>query len=247
MQSASRRRQSPTMANTSSSVIEPDNGIGKSPAATAREVHGALLEALLKRDVMHTVASSLLVGKSPDELARVQDYIDYWDSIQTEKHPGLLVSLIQRGDALPASFQTRRQREQRLAAEACRRNQRRVDDTLALAYENHRRAVIDAFITANITPEQLAQRVQTEKDQMLQAEIWATMNPEMLESLAQRLVEEAIAKEVPIISFDAFRRQELPRVIADLQLDPAGYAIEGSSVRPSSEIDMPQNAPESLI
>jgi hypothetical protein len=208
-------------------VLAKEDGREQVSVQNAGSVEGDLqvLEALIKRDVMNSVARNLVAGKSADELARVQEYIDYWDSIRNEKHPGLLVSLIQNGDALPASFESRRQREERLSAENRRRNLKRIEHSLGIDYEKYCRTTIDTFISQKFSSEELEALIRAREDQMLQQDVWSGMNRELVESLARRLVEGELAKEAPVMSLDTFRRQELPRVLMELSLKPAELGI----------------------
>ena len=81
-----------------------------------RERRPALLSALRDRGMVRSTAVGLLAGRSGDELAKIQDWVEYFDDIDKEKTPGLLENFIRNADdGLPTGFETSRQREARRA------------------------------------------------------------------------------------------------------------------------------------
>jgi hypothetical protein len=222
-------RQSDTGETQPISALNPNDSQQVSDLKDGAEVvvDGELLEALTKREVMRSGAVRLLTGKSSEELARVQDYVDYWDSIRGGKQPGLLVSLIQQNDPLPLSFITRRQRQAHQAEAERRQRDRLVEEALAASYEKHREAVIEEYISTALQPRDFDLLVEAEKELMFQqADLWARMSPERVTAAAQRFVRGKIAKGVATVSLEDYRRQELPRILAELALNPAELGIE---------------------
>ena len=75
----------------------------------------------------------------------VADCISYWDT-QPNVGPGLLVSLIRRKVALPATFETTTQRRKREAAEQKHRQQQEEEAGLQIAHREHLAQRIQRFI-----------------------------------------------------------------------------------------------------
>jgi hypothetical protein len=211
---------------------------------SSAEGHDDILTALTDRGVMYSVALKILKEKPLDGRDKVRGYIDYWDSIRTQKHPGLLVSLIQRGDPLPSTFETSAQRHDRHLADDRRRDSERINEALSSRYDAYRGMVVEEFIASGLAAGDFEGRVQAEKSRMLQqSDVWARMNPDLLDSSARLFVRGEIAKGIDALSFEAFRAQELPRVVNDLQLDPSIFSTPQTEVSPTDD----HLAPESDI
>jgi hypothetical protein len=190
-------------------------------------VDGELLEALTTRQVMRSGAIRLLTAKSPEELAAIQDYVDYWDSIRGEKQPGLLVSLIQKHDPLPASFQTRRQRQIRQESEERHQRIRAVKDRLTTAYADRRRNAIDNFVIAELGADEFEHRVEARKNELsAQGGLWEQMSPNLADNMARSDVRTEIAKTLSIISFEDFQQREIPKLLVDFELCLADFGLE---------------------
>jgi hypothetical protein len=187
-----------------------------------------LLAELIERGVYQPVAEKFLSSLSPEKSERITDCIDYWDSIQGEKGAGLLIHLLQGNDPLPSSFETRRQREDRLAAEERRLKLQNVKTILEEAYDEYRRGVVDRFIAEQLTAEEFDRRVAAHRQSSAQqTELWsAKLRPKLADDLARQAVRSEIGKQVNTLPFEEFRRRELPRILSELRLDPAELGIE---------------------
>lgn len=182
---------------------------------------------LTERGIFRAQAINLIASIPPDQLDRVGDYVDYWDSIPLEKRgPGLLYTFIQQNDPLPASFETGRQRQARQAKAERFQRVRRVEEALAASYEKHREAVIEEYITTAVQHKDFDELVAAERERMLQQDLWVRMSPERVTATAERFVRGQIAKGAATISFEDYRREELPRMLEELALNPAELGIE---------------------
>lgn len=218
----------------------------EAPTRAEVAVDAVLLEALTDRDVMLSGAIRLLKDRTAEELATVQDYVDYWDSIRGDKQPGLLVSLIQKGDPLPGSFETRRQRMMRQEADERRQRICAVEERLSVAYTEHYRNIIDNFIIADLGAEEFERRVDAHKAELAgQGGLWAHMSSALADNMARSAVRAEIANTLAILSFEDFRQREIPQFLADFELSPADFGLDAiptddtSSVSPNALYDAP--------
>jgi hypothetical protein len=205
-------------------------------------VDAVLLEALTNRGVMGAIR--LLTGKTAEELATLQDYVDYWDSIRGEKQPGLLVSLIQRGDPLPGSFETRRQRMMRKEAGERHQRIRTVEERISAAYKEHHWNIIDNFIIADLGVEEFERRVDAQKAELAgQGGLWEHMSSALADNMARSAVRAEIANTLAIVSFEDFRQREILRLLADFELSPTDF---GLAALPTTSDGAPSVAPNAL-
>lgn len=214
--------------------LEPDEAKSAAPSKTTAAGRGAkgkefnLIDELSARGLMPSVAMKLIASTPADRQPEIVDYMHYWDSIRTPKRAGLLIKLIEKGDPLPASFQTRRDKEQQRIAEDRQRKLGVVKNALTVAYEEHRRSVVERCIEEQLTPVEFDRRVAAHKnEQAVQTELWSrSMSPEAAEHMARNAVRAQIAEVVTVLPFDEFRKRELPKILAELQLDAAELGIE---------------------
>lgn len=194
----------------------------------AKEKEFNLIDELSARGLMPSVAMKLIASTPPDRQPEIVDYMHYWDSIRTQKRAGLLIKLIEKGDPLPASFQTRREKEEQRIADDRQRKLGVVKNALTVAYEEHRRSVVDRCIEEQLTPAEFERRVVAhKKEHSVQAELWSrSMSPEAVDHMARNAVRAQIAEVVTVLPFDEFRQRELPKILAELQLDPAELGID---------------------
>jgi hypothetical protein len=202
--------------------------------AALPEEQRALLIELLARGVLQSTAVHLLRSFPAEQVESVGDYIDYWDRIPPDrergKGPGLLIHLLEKRDPLPPSFETRRERKRREAAEDHNRKLRILKEALTTAYNDHREAVVDRFISEEITEQEFDRRVVvylqeiSKQSDLDLSSVWN--HPAALEATAKRAVRSQIAEQVPMLPFEDFKKRELPRILAELQLDPAELGIQ---------------------
>lgn len=204
----------------------------KSDVAMPAEIRAAL-EELSSRGVMQTVAIDLLWKLPPERRASIGDYVDYWDSIPPDptrgKGAGLLLHLIETGDPLPPTFETRRKRQQRLANEKRAETMRVLKETLETEYDEYRHSTVEQFINDILSPAEFERRVVAwVADRDRQGDLWTpnSNRPDLIHSLAVRSVRAEVAKEVPMLSFEDFRRRELPKLVRDLGIDPAEFGLD---------------------
>lgn len=200
-----------------------------------------LLTALTDRGIFKSAAVKILTSLSDDGREKVRDYIDYWDQ-QKDRGPGLLAHLISTNDPLPGSFETRCQRQEKLAAEEKREHLERIKNTLTEEYEKHRARAIDRFIAEELTTEEFERRVVSQKDDISKQSggLWENqpMRPQLLDQIARHEVRADIAKEVSILKFEDFRQRELPKILMERGLEiPAELGIE----LPKESVPKPEN------
>jgi hypothetical protein len=134
---------------------------------------------------------------------------------------GFLYSLIKDSHPLPGNFETRSQRQVRLSSETRRQKIAVMKSALMAAYEEHCLTMVDEYIARELTIEEFERQVSNRKrEQWHQSGLWEQPRPEMIDSMARHEVRAEIAKQVNLVSFEDFRRRELPRILAECQLDP---------------------------
>ena len=132
----------------------------------------------------------------------------------------MLYDLIRNGDPLPASFETRQQKADRLAAEARSKNDTRIQEELKSEYETQTRQAIDRYIAEELPPGEIDRRVTTHMaDPANQSDFWKE-RPDMAEQFARHAVRAEIAKGVTIPTYEDFSHRELPRIAAKFELHP---------------------------
>jgi len=187
-----------------------------------------LVDELSARGVMPAAARTLLRSIPSQRLPDVGDYIDYWDVAKRTKEvgEGLLFSLVKFGDPLPTSFETRRQREERLERLRHAENLRRFQDEMKAAYDDYCEAMLDLFIAEELGQEEFQKRVDQRKSELLQeGGSFEGMNkPEIVATFAAADVRKSLVGGV-VISYDEFSRRQLPAVLERLHLDAADVNV----------------------
>lgn len=206
-----------------------------------------LIDELAVRGMMPSVALKLLNSIPAERQEQIRDYIDYWDSVKQSGGNvgvGLLYDLIKTPQQLPPTFVTRRQREARQRQVKRDADWRMVKDVLEQRYEAHRERHVDRFIAETVTPPEFERRVTTCKEKLSAQtnldfpSVWN--RPETIERQAHAMARAEIAQQVSIITFEDFRKAELPHLLAELQLDPADLGINIPGQTAGQEPTQPQ-------
>lgn len=195
----------------SSRVEHPQNHPG-SDGDGVTDVQGKLVDDLSARGLMPSAVLKLLGSLPSARLETIPDYIDYFDQAKKagDVGPGLLYDLIKNGAALPAGFETRRQKVERLAAEDRAKSLARAEDTLKAEYEAYARHALDRFIAEQLPPGELDRRIAAYMaDPVNQSDFWKE-HPDMAEQFARHAVRAEIAKGMSLPSYEDFTRRELP-------------------------------------
>ena len=151
--------------------------------------------------------------------------------------------MIQNGDPLPATFETRHQRKARREAEERHQRIRAVRDRVSADYAEHHRNTIDNFIIADLGAEEFERRVNARKAELAgQGRLWEHMSPALADNMARSGVRAEIANTLAIISFEAFRQREIPRLLADFELSPTDFGLAGSLTTSDDAPSVPPNA-----
>ena len=217
-------RVSSTIAPTAKAEPVP-----KSDAPPATPEQSKLLKELSARGLLPAAALKLLQSIPEDRLEAVGDYIDYWDATKKTKEvgEGFLYSLIKEGSPLPATFETRIQREERQRREQRSKDLERLKSALKQAYADHCKRVIDRFIADELEPGEFDRRVELRKKELnQQGSFFQRVGPEILTKHATEDVRSEIAPEV---SYEEFYKRELPNVLARLELNAADLGLTVAS------------------
>ncbi|MBX9660386.1 MAG: replication initiator protein A [Nitrospiraceae bacterium] len=203
------------------------------------DLESQLVDQLSARGLMPSSAMKLLRLIPEDRLGQVEDFIDYWDDIKRTKEvgQGFLYTLIKEGNPLPASFETRAKRRERLLAEDRRQKLLVVKDALKSEYDEHCRQVIDRFIAGELPAGEFERRVVARKNELSkQGGLWETnTRPEFMDTMARHAVRAEIAKSISVIAYDDFYPRRLPALLAELELDAAALGIELPPTEPHSD------------
>jgi hypothetical protein len=178
-----------------------------------------LIDELSARGLMPSVVVKLLASIPADRHDRVRDYIDYWDQAKNVE-PGFLYDLIKTGGSLPSSFETRRERDKKLAAQEHRQKLQAIKEELTTAFEQYRETVIDRFIAEELTTIEFDRRVAVRlRTSPPQEGLWN--RPDVLEQSARRAERKRIEEEMGthrFMPYQDFCRREVPSILATLQL-----------------------------
>jgi uncharacterized membrane protein len=221
--------------------------LDKSPEPTS-VVDEGLLHALTTRDVMG--AHALLVSLPTDQLERTPDYIEYWDAQKsTGKNvgPGFLYELIRKGDPLPSSFETSRQRAVREAEQKKRSLIVQAKQAIEFAYDDYKSDTIDRYIADRVSADDFARRVElASKAAAKQQSFWErAVRPETRHHMAEHQVRAEIVKDVPLLSFEEFHRREASRILTSYGIDPAELGITSPETAGAEQLDAPpESSPE---
>ncbi len=242
----SRRRTPPndTKILTTDDSEKGEEQLTRETSAMPLITETPFLEELTQRGIFRVQAIKLISAIPPEQHERVGDYIDYWDDIPSDKRgPGLLHSLIQNGDPLPATFESRNQRMARREAEERRQRIRAVEERISAAYTEHHRNVIDNFIIADLGTEEFDKRVDGRKMELsVQGGLWEHLSPALADNMARSAVRAEIANTLAIVSFEDFRQREIPPLLADFELSPADFGLAALPTTSDDATIVPPNA-----
>lgn len=187
----------------------------------APDMQGKLVDDLSARGLMPSAVLKLLGSLAPEGLDKIPDYIDYFDHARKggDIGPGLLYDLIRNGDPLPANFETRQQKSDRLTAEGRSKNATRIQEELRSEYEIHTRQAIDRYI-AELPPGEFDRRVAAHMAAPANHPDFWKDRSDMAEQFARHAVRAEIAKGMTLPTYEDFSRRELPRIAAKFELDP---------------------------
>ena len=210
----------PTVVPTAKTEPVPKRDSG----APATPEQAKLIEEFSARGFMPAKALKLLQSIPEERLEVVGDYINYWDELKKTKEvgAGLLYSFIKEGTELPATFETRKQREERQRSEHRTENLRRFKSEIKQAYYDHCKRVGDRFIAEELEPGDFDRRVEIRKEEFIQQGRFPFLGPE---SLTRSAAEEVRRELVPEVSYEEFYRRELPNVLAKLELNAADLGL----------------------
>lgn len=214
--------------------------IHRRPTGTSesdREQPASHIDELCARGLRPSDVLKLLESLPSDRLDHISNYIEYWDAEKQKKDvgPGLLWDLIKTGDPLPPTFETKRQRVQRLSVDERRRKMNHVQEVMESSYEDYRRQAVDRYMSEGLPPGDFDRRVDEYKKEMLgQPGIWSN-RPEVAEQFARHAIRAESAKAVTVLPYEEFYRKELPGLLARLKFDPADLGIALDSIEPEYE------------
>jgi hypothetical protein len=208
-------------------------------SAASDPIDPALIDELATRGIMPSAAMKLLGSLPPDRVGRVRDYLEYWDTLKATKDvgTGLLYNLIRDGDPLPATFETARQREERIAAEEHKARLKAAADALQSGYEAYTRETINRFIDEEFPKDEFARRVAARTAEFNgQPTFWDKLQkPDLTERMARQAVWAEIAKDVPRLSFDDFCRRDGHSILSAYGIDSAELGIASPTDAPGAQ------------
>jgi hypothetical protein len=201
----------------------------------------AILDQLVARGFVPSVGMKLLNTLSPEQLDRVQDYIDYWDSAENVR-PGFLHELIKSGRPLPPGFQTSRQLVASKAAAERKRQIEMAKQSLGLAYDQYTNEVLDRYIDNELPKEQYEHLLQVNRKAMSQQGSFfhKYQNNPTFENMVRRAVRAEIRKSINVLPFDEFCRRESPGILAEYGIDPAALGIDTVPASAEAETEEPE-------
>jgi hypothetical protein len=184
-----------------------------------------ILDELVARGLMASVAMKLLANLSLEQTECVTDYIDYWDFAKATNDvgPGFLYDLIKQCKPLPSGFEVNRQRLERKVNDERSYRLLMAKQMLDFAYDQYSRETIDQFIDEQFSKAELEHRIQTKKREL--SSHHRANRSAFSDQIAQHAVRAEIAPLVPLISFADFCRREAPGILSEYQIDPADLGI----------------------
>ncbi len=178
------------------------------PGGNRGESEGKLVDELAARGLVPSAALNLLAGLSPERLAAVTDYIEYWDSLRArgDVGPGLLYKFIKDGQPLPAGFETSRRREGRREAEEWAKRARQLDEDLEKRYAEYCREALNCAI-AETPAEEFERRVMARYQEITAGSEFFEERPEVAKQLAEHDVRAEIGRTIALPSLEEFKQQ----------------------------------------
>jgi len=189
---------------------EAEEAGGVQPAADAvaapATAQSAILAEFTKRGVSPRQARKLL--GSVAEGQHVVDQLEWGDELihqapgSFRNPPGFYVSIVRDNIPPPAVFESSRMRK--LHAEARAVSQESVVERQGreLAYDEYRSVEIDRYILRTCSEQDLERAIEAKKGEF--AKQYASLPPATLSEIALGAVRAELAKQVPLLSFEAF-------------------------------------------
>ena len=184
-------------------------------------------------------ALALLQTLSPVQLDQAPDWIEYYDIIQGQKTPGLLIKLLRSTDPLPSTFESSRERKKRQIEAEHRQRLRDARESLDHAYADYQQEAIDRHINDNLPEGEYTRRVEAEKQKFMnETSDWLkNPNSQLIQTLAEQAVRKQIAHEIAGVSFEEFCRREARNVLSKHRVDPAELGIVIEPITPVREAE----------
>ena len=197
----SRRRQKKALA-------QPDESVNTSDSSSQKEM---LLQQLKDRGISNP--EKFVLGAADEEL--VADCIGYWDT-QPNVGAGLLVSLIRRKVALPATFETTAERRKQEAAAEQTRSLRLQKQELQRNYDQYVIEETGRHIAERVPADEYRAILDAQKKKLSdQYVFWRDPNQAAeLERMAQIAARNEITQRLTIPTFEEWaktRRTDAPR------------------------------------
>ena len=186
---------------TSALTQQPDRGATSEPS-----VDKELLSKMTDRGVSQTFAVKVLSDTPPEQLEHIADSLDYFDTIPGQKGTGLLVDLIRRKIEFAANFVTRAQRRQHEAKHQAQLKRHQDRQHLETLHTHYKIRTTRQWVDENISQEDFAQKL--EKTKATLNPKYTKMSPEQLRDLATRAAYGAFEHRVPLMSLDAFAKDQ---------------------------------------
>ena len=176
----------------------------------AEEPIQAAVRELIRRGVSERKAHAL--AKNIDDQDLILDQLDWGDHLirQSPQNfrntPGFYIYLVSERVTPPDSFETSRQRKLREATEEEHARRRKAEIALEESYQSYRRRAIDRHIAAHLRSDDL-ERLIADKVRERRQDGWCRNLPTgTVREIAEREVRQVIGDQVPVMSFEEFKR-----------------------------------------
>jgi hypothetical protein len=188
---------------------------GELPAGEGEAEEDANLVELLKgRGVAESKARLLVSGREPGQ--HIEDQVEWIDEVIRRRGvenftnpPGLYVKLIETNAPVPPHFETSRRRRAREAAERQSRTERDRRQLLEFSYEEYVRAAVAEYVER--LPEDRRRQLERAKREEFKTRYKAAAklyNEENTMSVVRKMMEEEVAPEVQVLSFEEFAARQ---------------------------------------
>jgi len=165
----------------------------------------AVLEALVKRNVVEGQATKLLRSLPPEQ--RVQDQIEYIDSIikrgRIENPPGFYVSMLRSNIPVPDDFETSARRRAQEVRDKENLERQVVEFERSSRYEEYVRAEVDRYVREILGEDQFKARVITKLPECRKR--YPTVPDATLAEIAESSVRIDIRDSLPLLSYEQFK------------------------------------------
>ncbi len=172
-------------------------------------VNAELLRGLIERGVTETVARRTLTNANTAQQDHIADCLHYFDD-QQNVGPGFLANLIRGKSKLPETFETRKQKRDREAAAAKRRQLQAEQSRLERAYADFQEAETKRYMDEQVSAEEFQFLLSQHKKKLTdQYTFWRDpQHASEVERLAKLGVRNEIAKRLTLPTFEEFLRQQ---------------------------------------